>query len=263
MSGQIGARQRLAALLARRFFVRFHLSLILAVAFATGILTTKGFLALGLETMHWRWPIALAAAYLAFLLCVRIWLSYIGLGRYLDDGRSPDVDLPDLSFSGGGGSSGGGGVVGDLGDATGIVRGGEFGGGGASGDFALPVADSGSGGGGSSSLSLPDIDLGGDDGWFVVLVILALVAAIFGAGIYMIWQAPTLLADAAFEAALAAGMIKPVRRIKDPGWVGGAVRASWGPFLAIFVCAMLIAGLAEHFAPEARTLLEAIHILLQ
>lgn len=270
-SEEEGAKNRLAAYFLKRFFVRFHISLILAFAFTAGLLATKGFLALGLETMHWRWPLALLVAYGAFLLGVRVWLSYVGLGRYLDDDKDNDIDLgdaadavsnlvpdgsielPDLSGSG-------------IGDSVGSVieHAGGGGGGGASGDFAAAVADSGSGG-----FSLPDVgdigDLGGDDGCLpvlIVILILALLAAALGVGVYLIWQAPFILTEAAFEAALAAGLVKAARRADDPGWIGGTVSASWKPFLLIFVFAVTAAALAESYAPEARTLTEAIHTLL-
>jgi len=264
-----GAKKQLAAYFLKRFFVRFHISLILAFAFTAGLLATKGFLALGLETMHWRWPLALLVAYGAFLLGVRVWLSYVGLGRYLDDDSDIDlgdvadvasnlvpdgsIDLPDISASG-------------LGDSVGSVieHAGSGGGGGASGDFAAAVVDSG-----GSGFSLPDVgdigDIGGDDGCLpiiIVILILALLAAALGVGFYLIWQAPFILTEAAFEAALAAGLVKAARCADDPGWIGGTLSASWKPFVLIFVFAVTAAALAESYAPEARTLMEAIHTLL-
>jgi len=262
MAGEARAKARLAGWLSRRFFLRFHFSLILAASFAVGLLATKGFLALGLETLHWRWPLALLAAYLSFLLCVRLWLSYVGLGRYLGD-RDSQLELPDLNLSGGGGSSGGGSAI-DVPLPTVDGGGGQFGGGGASGDFGLAATDGGGDGLLASPLKAVGEAAGGSDGGcLVVLAILALLAVIFGIGIYLVWQAPALLAEAAFEAALAAGLVKPLRRLDDPGWLGGTLRATWVPFLVIFACAMGIAGLAEHYAPEAATLPQAIRILLQ
>jgi hypothetical protein len=56
-----------------------------------------------------------------------------------------------------------------------------------------------------------DFDLG-DEG--IVLVLLALlVLVIFGAGAYPVYAAPEILAEAAFEAVLAAGLIKASRKI--------------------------------------------------
>lgn len=261
------ARQRLAGWLKERFFVRFHIALILAFAVAVGLLATRGFFALGLETMHWRWPLALLAAYAAFLLGVRVWLAYIGLGRYLERETDFDADLADPGISISGGDSGSGVSFGDAaGQVVDVVGSdGSFGGGGASADFSAgmseSVVDSGSG------FALPDVDVdlgGADEGCLPLIVlalVLALLAAVFGVGAYVVWQAPILLAEVAFEAALAAGLIRAARRVDDPGWIGGALSASWKPFLLVFVFLLAAAALTEKFAPEARTLPQAIRQL--
>ena len=257
------ARQRLAGWLKERFFVRFHIALILAFAVVVGLLTTRGFFALGLETMHWRWPLALLAAYAAFLLGVRVWLAYIGLGRYLERETDFDVDIPDPGFCVSGGDSGTHISFGDAGSQIIDTAGsnGGFGGGGASADFSAGVSDSGSG------LALPDIDVdlgGADEGCLpliILVLVLALLVAVFGVGVYVVWQAPMLLAEVAFEAALAGGLIRAARRVDDPGWIGGALSASWKPFLLIFVFSLAAAALTEKFAPEARTLPQAIQQL--
>jgi hypothetical protein len=270
--GELTSRQRLAGWLEQRFLVRFHVALILAVSFAAGLLATRLFLQLGLETMHWRWPLALLAAYGAFLLALRLWLSYVGLGRYLERETSLDIDITDLEFSGGGGSSGSGSAGSGLfdwaGEAIGKAGGGRFGGAGASGDFSSLVgSDAGASSGGGSGLGLPEFDLPdlGDDGVVPLVIlglILALLLAVFGVGVYLIWQAPLLLAEVAFEAAMAAGLVRSVRKVGDPGWVGGALSASWKPFALILVLSISAAVLAEKFAPEARTLPQAVHQLL-
>lgn len=271
MTGSAQAKRRLAGWLAKRFFVRFHLSLILGFALAAGLLATKGFLVLGLDTMHWRWPLALMVAYGAFLLGVRLWLGYVGLGRYLGRGDDSSFDLPDPGVSFDGGGSGGSGLGDVVAEGVGriVAGGGKFGGGGASGDFAAAAVESTADGGVLPDVSMPDIDLpdmDADEGCLpiiVLLLILALLLAVLGVGFYVVWQAPMLLAEVAFEAALAAGLVKPSRRLDDPGWIGGAVRASWLPFLLVFLAALAVAALAESFAPEARTLLEAVKILSQ
>lgn len=266
------SKRRLAGLLAHRFFLRFHLSLILGFSFAIGLLATKVLLLLGLESLLLRWPLAVFAAYGGFLLGIRVWLAYIGLGRHLggdeEDGSVADgaLDVADFGFSSGGGNSGGG-ISGDL-RVPEIPGGssGSFGGGGASSDFSA-LAEGGSSIGDSlPSVDLPDLDLGGgDDGCLPVLVLLAigaLLLAVFGVGVYVIWHAPFMLAEAAFEAALAAGLIRSAHRITDPGWIGGTVRASWKPLLWVLVITLLVAAVVEHYVPQARTLLEAIRLLL-
>lgn len=265
-------KERLAAILGRRFFLRFHISLILAFAFAAGLLATKGFLALGMETLHWRWPLALLFAYGAFLVGVRIWLAYVGLGRYVDD--EPDPELPDLGLLG---DTGPGQVPSGIPVTDGLhgcaaplpdpaPGGGTFGGGGASADFAPPAAEAPAGDGLLSSVKVPDVDLGGgDDGCLYVIVLIAIVAllaAVLGVGVFVVWNAPAILAEAAFEAALAAGLVRSARRVVQPGWIGGALRGSWKPFAGVFAIAMTVAWLAETFAPEARTLPEAIRFIV-
>lgn len=263
------ARQKLAGWLTEKFFVRFHITLILAFSIAVGLLTTRFFFHLGLETMHWRWPIALLAAYVAFLAAVRMWLAYIGLGRYLS--RDADwSDLADGDFSSSGGSS----TFDEI--ATGVTKvagqQGRFGGGGASGDFSTGIggelANTGNDGvdASVSGLSLPNIDLdvGGDDGCLPVVIlaiIVALLTAVFGVGVYVVWQAPLLLAEVAFEAALAAGLVRAARRVDEPGWIGGAISASWKPFIVILLFSMVVAALGEKYAPQARTLPQLIQIL--
>lgn len=269
-SEQAGKR-RLAGLLAHRFFLRFHLSLILGFSFAIGLLATKGLLLLGLESLLLRWPMAVFAAYGGFLLGIRVWLAYIGLGRHLGDEDEESVvdgalDVADFGFYSGGGNSGSGIGAGLRVPELPGGSSGSFGGGGASSDFA-PLAEAGGSLGDSlPSVDLPDLDLGGaDDGCLPVLVLLAIAAlllAVFGVGVYVIWQAPFLLAEAAFEAALAAGLIRSAHRITDPGWIGGTIRASWKPLLWVLTITLLAAAVVEHYVPQARTLMEAVRLLL-
>ncbi|MFZ4538277.1 hypothetical protein [Propionivibrio sp.] len=266
------SKKRLAGWLVQRFFVRFHISLILAFAVGVGLLATRGLFSLGLETMHWRWPLAMLAAYAAFLLGVRLWLAYVGLGRYLEREEEPAIDVHDLGFSGSGGDSGG---VPCFGDGSRLVLdevggGGSFGGGGASGDFSdLAGSDLGNLSDSGSGISLPDIDLdvgGADEGCLPVVIlvlVLALLAVVLGVGFYIVWQAPFMLAEVAFEAAMAAGLIRSARKVDDPGWIGGALSASWKPFLLIFLFSLIVAALAEKFAPQARTLPQIIQQLRQ
>lgn len=266
--GEQGGKRRLAGLLARRFFLRFHLSLILGFSFVVGLLFTKLLLVLGVDSPLWRWPLAVFAAYGASLLGIRVWLAYVGLGRHLgrDDGDG-SLEIPDLNFSGGSGSSGssyGSGFRMPELPADASYASGNFGGGGASGDYAALDAG-GSLGDALPEIKLPDVDLGGaDEGCLpilVLLLILALLAAVFGVGVYIVWQAPYLLTEAAFEAALAAGLVRSARRVDDPGWIGGAMRASWKPFLWILLLTCAAAAVVEYYVPQARTLLEAIHLL--
>jgi hypothetical protein len=101
-----------------------------------------------------------------------------------------------------------------------------------------------------------------DDGGFALvvigLVILALVAVVTGAAVYLFMLAPILLVDAAFNALLAGGLVKSVRRMDEPDWEGSVLHATWKPFAVVAVIAV-VAGIAVGMvAPGARTLGEVL-----
>jgi hypothetical protein len=77
-------RDRLRHSLAARFLLRFHVSLFLAGSVATGWIVDRLLLGAGWQAMLWRYPLAIAAAYLAFLGGVAAWLRYSGIREYLD-----------------------------------------------------------------------------------------------------------------------------------------------------------------------------------
>lgn len=236
-----------------RHAVRVHVALILAACFGVGLAVTKLLLEAGVHAMWLRYAVALAAAYGAFLLGVRIWLRYAGYDRpgpvgqrsglagdaagALDfdwaGGGSGKVDVP--VFRGGGGGTGGGGVSARFG-GVGLTSGNAS---------ATPSAGPSLQGGGG-------IDLG-DGGWVLVLLIAA-AAAVFGAVGYILYAAPTILADAAFAGMLAAGLVRPARRIASGGWVASVVRHTWLAFAAVLALALAFALVAQHHFPDARTL---------
>ncbi|HEY6897097.1 MAG TPA: hypothetical protein VI279_07535 [Rhodocyclaceae bacterium] len=247
-------RRRLAQWIAQRFVVRFHVSLILSFSFMAGFAANYAGLMGGLSNPLARYPLALLAGYLGFLLALRLWLGYAGFGRYY---QTPGVDGSGLD-------------LGDAADLPGVdsvaeaalAQAGEFGGAGASGDWAVAELPEVS----LPEVSLPEIevpDLGADEGCLVVVLpalVLALVVALVGGLFYyLIYGGPMLLAEAALEGAMAAGFFGSLRRVEDPGWVGGAIRASWKYFLLILGLSMTLAFTLQHYCPQAHTLGAALH----
>ncbi len=54
---------------------------------------------------------------------------------------------------------------------------------------------------------------GGDgDGLLLLILFFVLVAAVCGAGVYVVYQAPVILSDAAFQAVLAGGLAHTAKR---------------------------------------------------
>ncbi len=90
--------------------------------------------------------------------------------------------------------------------------GGRFGGGGASGTFDASVGGAAPSGGSGSF----DLDL--DDGWLLVLALLVLVLCLGGGAVWVIWQSPVILPDAALKVAVAAGLVRAARRGAAAGW---------------------------------------------
>ena len=203
--------------MANRFFLRFHMTVILGLTFLAGLAVTKLFLDRGNTDLALRYGTAVVVSYAAFLLLLKGWLWYIDDRPSEADGDGV-VDAIDIAS--------------DFLHSTGRdgaveFEGGSFGGGGASGTF---------GDGAGSALA----DLGGDEDGCALAVVVMIVVAVVGitlSALYLIYAAPAILAEAAFEALLASSLIRGARKAESPGWVGGAVSATALPFLAIFVLA--------------------------
>lgn len=231
--------------IAKRFFVRFHMSLILAAVIASGVGASKLLMELGLGEVRVRYPIAVLASYLVFLLLVRIWIWYVTPGRLrlspdLDgDFEVPTWDSADAGFSGfGGGGSGGGGASSDWAAET-------------------TIAPQSSGGGGGSWLPSIDLDIDLDDGIWILAALAALLAVIFGAAGYLIYAAPQLLPEAALQAALASSLAGVSKRKDATGWMGGVLRSTAIPFIAVFAMTLVLALTIHHRCPQAHKILEA------
>ena len=64
-----------------RFFLRFHMSLILLATGLSGLLGTKLLMWGGVENVLIRYPLNVVIAYLCFFLFVKLWLWYITPNR--------------------------------------------------------------------------------------------------------------------------------------------------------------------------------------
>jgi hypothetical protein len=235
-----------------RFLVRFHMTLLLLGMCASGLLTSKLLLELGLRSMLPRYLIAVCISYAVFFLLMRIWLSYVGASSK-DDSPLPDLDIGDAIDLGQM-------SLDDLPESTGIDgalsgHGGDFGGGGATdmwGEASTPVTfDSSAGSGKTGGLGF-DFDLG--DEAIVLIALALLLLAIFGAGAYLIYAAPEILGEAAFEALLAAGLINASRNITRQGWIGSVLRATWVPFLVVLLMTGVFGWVAQERYPHATRL---------
>lgn len=240
--------------LARRFVVRFHMTLMLAALGASGVLVSKVLLELGVRSMLDRYLIAVVLSYALFFLFIKLWLMYVSPSE--PKPRSGDVDvgnaldIGDLSIDVAGRSI----ASGDQ--AFGAGAGGDFGGGGASdmwGSAAEPpiISTPSTGGGSGGSLGGFDFDL--DEG-LVLIALALLLLAIFGAGAYLVYAAPEILSEAAFQALLAAGLIKASKKLDRRGWMGSVFKATWIPFVIVLVMTGIFGVVAQTYSPHATRL---------
>lgn len=230
---------------------RFQMMLIVVATTVVGFFASVGLLALGVESLWLRYPLAVAIAYLAFLTLLWCWLR---LRSDLFDG-SEVLDVLDVAPSGEPGPN----------PEPCAFGGGEFGGGGAGGSFddaPLPahpsagtdvaVHDQGatSTAGGIAEQASGALDL---EELAVVLVAIAALFAALWAALWLVWGAPLLLAELAFDAAFAAGLYRRVRHVRGDHWLRTAFLRTAGPFAAVMLLFALAGGVMQHVVPDARS----------
>jgi len=265
----------LQSLLTHRYFVRLHMGLMLGGVILSGVWASVLLRWAGLPNPALRYPLAVVVSYLVFFGLVRLWLLYVE--RTSPGGRqSRGLDLSGIGSTG---STSWGGSSGSSGSAGGGLggRGGGFGGGGASTGFeeanaapqpvVLPLSSSSpaarpsggghSGGSGHSGRS-GGSGGGGGDGLGILIALAVLVAAICGAGIYLVYQAPAILSEAAFHAALLPGLVKVARGAHDESWERSVLGSTWIPFTLVLALAAILGGVIRHNCPEAATLHQAL-----
>lgn len=237
-----------------RFFLRFHMSLILGSTFLAGLVATKILLELNVNRLWLRYAIAVGFAYLLFLGLIRLWLWYVGISarRERDEGS---LDVPaDLVEA-----------VCDIAQFSAPepamqTGGGDFGGAGASASYDTPAVSSAnlasaSRGSGGSTKGGFSIDA---DEAIVVVLLAALVLSLFVAGGYLIYAAPSILSEAAFEAVLAAALVRRARKVDSPGWIGSVFKATALPFFVILALSMILGWYAQHSCPTAIKIRDAL-----
>ncbi len=242
---RLTAVQRKAAFVAwmtGRFFLRFHMAVILGLTFLAGLAITKAFLDAGNTNLALRYGVSVAASYAAFLFLINLWLWYVARSDEDDDDDVDVLDVADgIDLATRMASDG---LRGGPPSPMFQAGGGSFGGGGASGSFGESAAD------GVSSL-VGDADEGGC-AIVVVLLVAALVLTVAAAGIYLVWAAPAILAEAAFEAFLASALVPAARKSEAQGWLHGTVRATIVPFAFMLVAAAGFGWAANDLCPGAR-----------
>ena len=250
------------------------MALLLVAVILSGVVASKLLLLLGLGSMQTRYGLAVVLAYVVFVALVGLWLMYVrrvmfvasrtarergssssSLGGFdFGSGSGSGVDVP--RFSSGGGTFGGGGASGSFSDADVASQ---------SNVTASSVSGSGSGSSSGSSWGF-DIDL--DDGIWIVIAFIAFVAILAVAGGWIIYDAPHMFGDAAFQFFLASGLLRGTKALKAGGWPavaagswkGVVVRRTVIPFLIVVIAAVVFGHIAQRLCPDARSVIDAFRL---
>lgn len=228
--------------IARRFFIRFHMSLILIGTVLSGLFFSKILLWANLDKMSFRYPAVVLASYLCFFVFIRLWLFYIKSSEQVAEsaadvtaGTVSNIDFPDINHSG---------IE---------FGGGNFGGGGASSSFneigSSSILESSSSGVGEIAGETGGSLL--EEGGIVLIPLMLILATIFGVGILLIYEAPVILSEAAFEFILAGILVKKAKEIDSPNWIGSVFKNTWKPFICTLFLAVISSSTLNYFFPEA------------
>jgi hypothetical protein len=251
--------ERMRARLEAGYWPRVHCMLIVTLATAVACLTSFLLLVMRVHSMAIRYGAAALAGYGTFLFLLHAWVRWkwsrfkpSADGNDLVDAVTNAIDVPiDLSslpdaplrFAGGGGRSGGGGASGawDSGPKPSPGRVGDGGGGGKGGG-----PSTGSGHGWS-------LDLDGDDLFWLIVALVAAFAGVAAVG-YVIWIAPTLLAEAIVNGAVAGKVYHGLRKREDDFWTSQILRRTIVSGLVVILCAIAAGYAFNRIAPEARSI---------
>jgi hypothetical protein len=258
-------RRKFINSLKKRYSLRLHMTLILMATSMAGVLASKGMLAIGLHNVAIRFPISVLCAYLVFFVAIKVWIWLMN-DRTVSSSKSCNsrnrgntvlngIDLPipswgssEASFSGGGGTFGGGGASGDFGEALGEAASG-------TGDAVKGVGE-----------VVGDVAGAVDDDGIAVVIVVGLLAillfAVLGAGTLLIWHAPTILAEAAFDAVLAASLVRSSKKMREPNWVGSVFRTTWIPFASVLLLALISGWAMKHYFPTATKMMDVINLVI-
>ncbi|WP_329766264.1 hypothetical protein [Stenotrophomonas geniculata] len=235
----VRARQHLR----ERGWPRLQMTLIVALTGAAGFLASHLLRLAGIDAMLLRYPMAVLLAYGVLLMW--IWIRW----RWDNvlDGLSPDVGSGSPSPRGSAVESPWGGV------------GGRSGGGGASASWN----ESAQAGGGDAG-ELPLTGLAEDEAGLPLLAILgivALVASVLLASVWVVWSAPVLMAELLVDAAIASGLYRRMQGMHEQGWWRVCVTHTIWPLLGLLLFFVVLGGLAQELAPDATHLLQVIQAL--
>lgn len=239
---------RIGRFLVRRGIPRVQMTIMVAATGLTGFLFSAWLLHLQVHSMWIRYPLAVIFAYTIFLLILRLWLYYWHRKLEDHDISDPGVDITGDVFSLPMNISSSGQTDTSL---MGSFAGGESGGGGTEASFGEGNPSSG---GISDSL---DMNLGFDldcDELIVIVVVAAAVFAFILSAVYIVFIAPTFLAEILLDGVLISALYGRLKNIERRYWLESALRHTWIPVAIVFFVFLITGWVFQAYAPEAKSI---------
>lgn len=233
--------ERIRHELERRGYPRLQMLLLVSLTGGAGFLASFALLHAGIETLAWRYGLAVAIAYVFFLLLLWLWLR---LGPNDDTGFedvlmeiADSVPARKGGYQGGGGEYSGGGSSGRWEDASSEPL------------VELPELPDAGNLVDADELAIP---LG------ILLAVVTVVVTVLVASLSIVYSAPMLFAELLLDGVLAATLYRRLRRLDSRHWLQSALRRTFVPF-AITALLMMAAGWGlSVYAPTARSLGEVL-----
>jgi hypothetical protein len=230
---------------------RMQMALMTLLTGVVGFLASFALLRVGLDRLWLRYALALLMAYCAFFCLLRLWLRLHGLRFGADEIADPTAVADALPDSGPP-------SVADFGGA-----GGRFGGSGATSQFGSPRLAATPGQAQSDGSSFEVGSLFDADEFYLVLAIAAAVVGALFASLWIVYSAPSLLAELLVDGVLIGGLYRRLRREPPRSWMITALRRTALPFAATFLLFILAGLYIQHELPGARSMGDVVRHVRQ
>lgn len=216
------------------------MALIVLLTGGSGLLASFTLLQLGMGSMALRYPLALGAAYLVFLLLIWLWLR-TNARDYVDVPQPPDTlphglppDSPPVFSSGMGGDFGGGGATASFDGAPVTASDSSVAPGQATGEVVSSIADG--------------------DGLAIPLLAVVFAVGLALASFYVVYIAPVLLAEVLVDGACTYALFRYLQGHDPQHWLASTVRHTALPFAATALFLFGSGVAMSAYAPGAKSL---------